>query len=339
MRNYFLLIAFVLLSLSCQKENDPANGSLPYGSLPVCDHYGSHADLGWISHFELASGPNYSLPTFNPSNSNQFIYQYHDNGTRQLRIYDISSNASFTVTDIPPLLSKPDWSSNDWVAFDNSADHQIWTVKISGDSLHQITNNVANLYPVWHTEGGRIYYLHSPVLAIPYFLFGQSNNTTTPDTILYDYAGYNDVSSNGIMVSRIVQGSSIQIGICDIYDDENLEFTGLIDLYEQEIYSLTGLTISPAGDKIYFTNYDNSEADGLFEYDINTQTLSKLIDHCLLNKVGSIDCSPDGNSLIMERFHRRLEFNDSGYFTGKVIENKVISLLDLSTMEETVLEL
>lgn len=337
MRNYISLIALVLLSVSCQKENEENEPA--YGSVPVCSHYGSHEDLGWISHFQLASGPHYSLPAFNPSNSNQFVYQYQDNGTRELRIYDISSNNSFTVTEIPPLLSKPDWSINDWIAFDNSANYQIWSVKISGDSLRQITNNVANLYPVWHTEGDRIYYLHSPVLAIPYFLFGQSNNATTADTIHYDYAGYNDISLNGIMVSRIVQGSSIQIGICDIYDELSLEFTGLIDIYEQELYSLTGLAISPMADKIYFSNSNNSEKGGLFEYDLNTQILSKLIDHCLLNKIGSIDCSPDGNSLIMERFHRRPEYTESGNFTGKIIENKVISLLDLSTMEETILEI
>jgi Tol biopolymer transport system component len=324
MKNVLIFFIIAISLISCRKDKHSA---LIKGE---CDSNGK-IEIPYYQYSFVYSGAQYMKAAFNPNNSNEFAYHYRNGVVFELRTFDVSTKEHRTIATSVNLLSKPSWSTLGKIAFDNAFNYHIWVVNQNGDSLTQITHNTANLYPAWSPDGMRLIHYYSPVLGYPYYLLSSNQTLELLDTIKYDYAGYSAIASAGAIASHISQGSSIQVGISSINEGSNLEYSILVDLKEKELGTLTSLSISPSGETVYFTSYVNSENDGLFAIDVNSGTLSRIKEHCLFNVIQSVDCSPDGKHLLLERRSQKLEYSEDGQFMGRILIEARLYLLDLQT--------
>lgn len=331
MKNACLYFVIAISFFSCRKEK-------PHSDVSGQCHSFGLVEIPSPSYF-VSSGPQYSKPAFNPNDPNEFVYQYKNGSEAELRIFNIATQEQRTLMASVNLISKPTWSTQGKIAFDDASNYQIWLIDENGDSLTQHTDNTSNLHPAWNPEGTKVFYTYSPDLGYPYFLLSHNHGAGEPDTVLYDYAGYNVISPSGVIASRISHGSSIQVGVGNISVDSNLEYSVLVDIYEQSLGSLTSLSISSDGNSVYLTCIANSEKDGLYVVDVNSGSLEKLKEHCFFDIIQSADCSPDGQHLIIERKSQKMEYTDKGQFTGKILVQSRLYLLNLQTGEEELIEI
>jgi len=324
MKNFFIYFIAIATLISCRKDKQD-----PFVS-GQCDSFGQ-IQIPYYQYSFVYSGPQYMKAAFNPNNANEFAYHYRNGNEFELRTYNIATKEHRTIVTSVNLVSKPSWSTLGKIAFDDGFNYQIRVVNKNGDSLTQITHNTANLFPAWSPDGMQLIYNYSPVLGYPYYLLSHNLVSELPDTIMYDYAAFNAIATSGAIASKISQGPSIQVGISSINETSNLEYSILADLYEKKLGTLTSLSISPSGNTVYFTTYVNSEHDGLFAVEVTSGMLFRIKEHCLFNVIQSVDCSPDGQHLILERRSQKLEYSEDGQFLGRVLIEARLYLLDLQT--------
>jgi Tol biopolymer transport system component len=324
MKNFIVFGLVILTFISCRKDKQD-----PFVS-GQCNSYGQ-VQIPYFQYYFEFSGPQYMKPSFNPNNPNEFVYNYIFGAEMELRTFNILTKEQRTLASTVNLASKPSWSSQGKIAFDDAINYHIWIIEENGNNLTQLSNNTANLFPAWSPDGNQLYYAHSPVLGIPYYLFSHNVVSEEVDTILNEFAFHNNISSTGIITSQITQGSSVQIGTGCINEGADFEYYIVVDVYESSLGSINSLAVSPSGNTVYITSYANSEFDGLFAADVNSGVLFKIKEHCLFNVVHSVDCSPDGKHLILERRSQKLEYSEDGQFMGRVLMEARLYLLDLQT--------
>ena len=72
-------------------------------------------------------------------------------------IYFINPDGTNKRLFLSGLCYYPDWSPDgEWIVFSNGA--QIWKIKVTGDSLTQLTFEGRNFYPDWSPDGKKIAY-------------------------------------------------------------------------------------------------------------------------------------------------------------------------------------
>lgn len=331
MIKYQILILLISLGVVGCKD-DPT---------PNCNDF-PHMDISWFSHERFQ----YKTPYCNPNNSNEFVYNFFDYESAEFKLmkYDIGSKTKTELADNVYIITQPRWSRKGWIAFDNMKDpgsYQIWIVKENGDSLTQRSQSLANLYPVWNSDGNELYWNHSPVLGIPYYFVKQDINTSVLDTVLENgdpyngYAGSNDVSSNNKLLSRTSINNTNHIGIADL-NSSTISFSSLVNL--EAIYNMDrpdGLCWSSDGQYAFYT----FNGVGLFKINTSNGQIVKLMTFCDSKRYTSLSSSSDGKYLVAERVDAHLEHNANGGTTGKIIENSSIYLIDISTLEEIKVEL
>jgi len=280
----------------------------------------------------------FQKPYLNPTNENEFVYQYINTSENefQLKKYNLSTDNSVIIVDEVELLTQPSWSSAGWIAFDNIDDYEIWTTSESGDSLSQLTESPFNLFPSWNAEGNELLWQSSFNLGVPYFIVNQSIGSNLVDTTHEGFTRYHQISALDILAAEIYIDGEGHIGISPI---DSIEFQSVFNLAAFDLMGNSYMTWDSTGQFIYFSVYNNSEADGLFRLDVNTGIHEKLIDYCESKRYDYLTCANSGNYLIAERVDSYLIEDTSGIPTGEIRLNSSIYKIDLNTLVETKIEL
>ena len=323
MQKLIYIISFFFL-LSCTKDKVPVPGScveLDYTGFPP---------ISYISH----PGEQFIKPSVNPNNENELVYYYRSNSDQEYKLFSYNVNTQEKIellSEIKPI-SPPKWNNKGWIAFDNGVDYHIWVVKSNGDSLQKISQNSACLYPAWKSNGNALYWTYSPVLGIPYYLLKKKLSVVQPDTILYDYTAYNNISYDGKLLAQFYFNNQRYLA----YSDENaIDFIPLINLEQEGLVGLTGLCWSADGKSVYFSVY----LDGIYKLDIESKNYVKLVETCNSRYYNSLSASPNNVDLIVERVDRTLGKYPAGNYNGDVIEKSTIWKINTLTLEETKIEL
>ncbi len=334
-----LFAVVIVLYSSCKKDPRPPLD----GYLPCVDENFIPPPPGLIQT-TYQEGAQYTLPVFNPNNPNEFAYQHFENDVYQLRRHNIQTGADVLLVNDVDLISKPSWSSSDWIAFDSYPLYRIRAIHARNETMVQISNEIYGLYPLWMPDGDELMYQYSPVLGIPYYLikidFDEGVVSEVPaDTLFNGPHQAMSIASN----APLIAGKFETIGDYFLgYSSTELDALNLDHVVIPNIHVLINIfstCIAPDGSAIYFTTYLNNPDDGLFKVDVASGTLEKVLGHCRFEQITDIDCSPDGNHLIMVRQHERFGYHENGQPDGKIYQQSRIYLLNLNTGEEELIEI
>lgn len=324
-----IFLSMVLGMISCRKDK-----VIPSPSGDCQDFEIDQSFLGATIYSE--DGEQFKTPCFNPINGNEITFFFKDQASGEFALYkyNISNKQKIKITDAV-IYGQPKWSKKGWIAytrispFSGYVDH-IFIVKDNGDSLRQFTITKSNLYPAWSVDGNFLYWQYSPFLGYPYYLLKQGVNSNQTDTVFYDYAGFNDISKDDILVSRISPTPSQNIYISTT-SLNNFNFENQIGI---GFTSIEGLSWHPNGTDFFYSEYVNG---GLKKFNINTKQFQTIFCHCDSKYYRSPSCSPDGMKLAVERVNQEMEYDNNGNFTGKILMKSKIVLIDLHTLSETVI--
>lgn len=318
------ILVFILFSCTKDKVPDPDNCTdLDYSKLPPIN-------------FFAEDGEQYKAPCINPINENEIVYYYRNPSSQTFKLikYNMETRERIELANDIVLIGSPKWNKSGWLVFDNSEDYNIWIVKDNGDSLKKITQNTANLYPTWKSDGTSLVWLYSPVLGYPYYVLKQNLSAAGPDTIYNDYAAYNTISNDGKLVSALYVGSQLHLMSTD---ESNLEYVPLLNLESNNLSNLKSLCWSHDSKFIYFCVTGNNS--GIYRLNIQTKVYTKLIEVCNSRSYTSIACSPNNIDIYVERVDNRLEKNMQGNYTGKILQTSGIYKINTTTLEERKVDL
>lgn len=279
----------------------------------------------------------YMSPCFNPNNVNEFVYSYEDKvlGVNQLIVYNTFTEEKTIIVTNVKIISQPKWSVQGWIAFDNvyNGNYQIWKVKSDGDSLEQLSTNLYNLFPTWDASGNNLYYQHSSNLGVPYYTVRQGLYSSQIDTVYNGFTGYIDISQQNRMFAKYYVGSTTHFGATSL--NSSLNFFSLINADENNFVGLTGTSWSSAGNEVYFSCVNGFESSGLYRMNASSGNYDQLVEYCDNRHYKIISCSPDDNSLIVEKVMSKLILNGNNEPTGEIRRQSKIYLVNLITFNET----
>jgi hypothetical protein len=115
------------------------------------------------------------------------------NGFNQIFTYNVKTQQKKVLGNAGPFL--PSINKNGWVVY-STADNNIYRIKANGDSLQQLTNNLASMAPKWDYSGTAIIYFQEATIGTPAssmvkLKFGSSNNNYVYPTSLPHHASFN----------------------------------------------------------------------------------------------------------------------------------------------------
>jgi len=338
MKKHICLLIIIIVCMSCKK--DP---------LPPHEGYLSCVDENFIPSpvdvpITYLEGPQYTMPSFNPNNSNEFAYQRFENGVYQLRRHNLQTGEDVLLMNNINLISKPSWSSTDWIAFDSYPNYHIRAVHARDETIVQISDELYGLYPLWVPDGDQLMYTYTPVLGNPYFLirkeFDNGQVLAAPvDTLFYGWHRRMSVAKNAPIIAGRFQDDGIsQLAVGNT---ENEPFTPSVpvELNNHMLYSILSVSVAPDGSTLYFSTYLNNPDDGLFRIGVTSGIFEKIVGHCRFEQITDIDCSQDGNHLIIVRQHERFGYQDNGQPDGKIYQQSRIYRFNLQTCEEELIEI
>lgn len=340
MKRLAILLCLIVLSSSCKKDPPPPREA---GYLPCVNGEFIPAPPGLI-HMTYQDGAQHTLPMFNPNDPNEFVYQHFENGGYQLRRHNIQTCENVLLMDNVNLISKPSWSRTDWIAFDSYPLYRIRAIHARDLTSVQVSDEIYGLYPMWAPNGDELLYQYSPVLGIPYYLirigFDEGVVSELPaDTLFNGPHRAMSVASN----APFITGKFETIGDYFLgYASTELGPLNLNSVDIPNIHLLINIfstCVTPDGSAIYFTTYLNNSDDGLFKVDVASGTIVKVLEHCRFGQITDIDCSPDGNYLIMVRQHERFGYGEDGQPNGNIYQQSRIYLLNLQTGVETLIKI
>lgn len=338
MKKYFSLLIIVIVCMSCKKDPLP----LREGYLP-CEN-GNFIPTPVDIPITYLEGAQHTLPAFNPNDANEFAYQHFENGIYQLRRHNIQTGENVLLMDNVNLISKPSWSSTDWIAFDSYPLYRIRAIHARNETIAQVSDEIYGLYPLWMPSGEEIMYQYSPVLANPFYLIRKGLNNgqvlaAPADTLFFGWHSRMAVAKNApIIAGRFEDGGISQLAVGNA-QNELFQPEVPVELNKHILYSISSVSVAPDGNTLYFSTYLNNPDDGLFKVDVASGTLDKVLGHCRREQITDTDCSPDGNQLIMVRQHERFGYHENGQPDGKIYQQSRIYLLNLQTGEEQLIEL
>jgi Tol biopolymer transport system component len=173
------------------------------------------------------------------------------------------------------FIGGPSWSSTGWIAITTFPDYQIWKIKSNGDSLTQVTHDPGtHYYPVWSPDGKRIIFSYNSHAR---FIDPQGN-------LIHDmsdsvgFLGGNVWSADGrkiMAVNYCIDGNT--------YETAPTKYGGSIPWFPDSRHMLLW------------------KEDGLYIWDIETDSEEKVKNHCSSKKYGSLAVSHDGKRIFASR--------------------------------------
>lgn len=276
----------------------------------------------------------FSAPSINPNNENEFIYEFEDkqSGIKQLIKYNILNGSKTVLLNNYSSMTSAVWGVNK-IAF--CPNYMLSIIENDGSNQTHIFTQMHNIFPAWDAAGENVYWQHAPILSSVLYLVKKNLQTGVLDTLAYSngqnygYAGYIDISTTNKLICETLINGSPFIGYSSL---DSIKFQGLVDTDHNDMQSLTDICWHPNGEDFYFT-VANGEGAGLFKMNINNPgEATKLISYCTSKHYVKIDCDPTGQYLIGERKVNYVQ-NNKNYSDSKIYK------INLNTLEETKIDL
>ncbi len=327
--SHILGLTICLCFSCCEEDNFLRAGGGDCEDFSLSNDFGTNA--------QLEADVQYAHPSFNPKNSNEFVYVYVDRqqGVSQLRKHNIGSGQWMVLTEMPlgttnEILGPPSWGSNGWILY-HSLGLDTWKVKDDGTELTRLTFTSRSQWPIWNStatlyNSGSVYDIYTLI---------QDDMGQIVDTLLID--------DNGQISGALRSDWSFDNRICTINgscDDGNARVIHF-EYGSQEIlhsYSSTNVVCGNGGVKdiawgsgghpteIYFTT-----DEGLYRVDVTTDKTCKIMHFCTSIAYETFSVAPQGAFILATRLSTRVIDEEA----WTIEFDRDIYKIDLATLAET----
>jgi len=303
-----------------------------------CEPFPQAGELGY---FFVEAGEQFTAPSFNPNNSNEFAYVSQIQGEpRKLMKYDIVSKVHTELSNSTQIIGTPVWDQNNWIAF-SAVGKKIWRIDGNGNNLQQITFEEKDILPNFYN--GDICYFRSRTYSN--FELDQNPN------LYYEYmmmiVDVNGIKLDSIEVENVVPNSYYQYWLYGDFKNDIVYFVGQdpgatntyygvysLNLITEEITSIETEYFSGVNINILDLEYANGRIycslnyGDLLEIDLSNNSVKALIKGCQTHFYKSLSASNDSSSLLAEKLiSKELE-------SGEIDQQHEIWQIDLITGKE-----
>lgn len=342
MKNYLKMFAVIgVLIASCKKDKTPFPFEPPYNDL---EHgwYTEDCTDSWPDHWVDSFSSNssfaedqvvFKVPKFNPSNPDEIVYYQinHNENLRQLVKYNLKTKQKTVLTEGLTITGEPAWGENGWIAFSTLPSRILYRVKDNGTELSTFTNNQSGIYPNWLGNDNKLIYtfLHSTSLRS---LFSHDMLTTTNDTIIYQNQPYNFSHKTTISLQRkiLMKANMMESSYFTFADLDSLTFTltPILDFTNFPAGNTEHFCWSHDSQHIYLAYYGTGD---IYRVHVATGQIEQLRSDCYGWWLQSIDASPDGKYLVVEKVNLRFTILPDGSASSVVRVRSHVTLIDLQT--------
>jgi hypothetical protein len=333
--------------LSCKKDlipiiTQPAYNDLEHGWIEEQDDT-TYQTIAWGN--QSVVGFQYRSPRFNPSNPDELIIvkQHFQENIHQLIKYNLKTKKQTILVDGMQILSGTSWtswSSSGWIAFVEASSLGLYMIRDDGSQLTLLSQSLTTRTPRWSPCGEFLYFFsmhssHSP------HLLKLNRSTFEIDTIYRRNVSDNPVFSNAKISSQYIMFGLSSFNGQLVYLKTNLQMP-----YD-EIEVIFNIDDFELGDTMFFSwasdenfvylSYANTGR--IYKVHLPSKEITLIRDRYHGTFTETVDASPDGKYLAVERVELRNRFI-SGVIdqTGSIRESK-IQLTDLSTGKIKILDL
>lgn len=354
---YQFLFCTILLTLitSCEKEEQPESNNenntnntshkdnLYTGSITDI----SQSDTNCFSYPGNYTFPTYehedqqfSYPTLNYENDQEIIYYYTNAPTseHQLIRYNLQTEQKVVLQNNVGIQSQPHWKNGTIVYND---EQKVTVIDENGGLTDQIQTNVRTQTPRIDEHNNRLIWgeINPNASNQPCLIRTYSLDTQTSQIYYTSGFGFNggfhfyiDFAPDGQMIfnrfnntlSYTVESTQSTVGVLDL---ESYFEVGLI----------RGLCWSRTSDALYFSVFDEEYGGGIYKLDFENNTLTRLVEHCPSKYYLNLSVSENDDFLIAQRMDSDRITDNQG--DTHFISNSTIYKINLSTLEETMLDL
>lgn len=343
MKNYLkIFVAFGVLITACKKDKtpfpfEPAYNDLEHGwyTEDCTDSWPDH----WVDSFNMNSyyiddHVVFKTPQFNPSNPDEIAY-YHINypeNIRQLVKYNLKTTEKTVLTSGITILGEPSWSKNGRIAFALLSNH-INLVSENGGAIEQITQIGSNLFPQWSPDGEYLYWGFSASAGQNRYYLRKDMSNAEIDTIYkrnfpnHPNFTYNKISRQNKLFAFSLFNNSTYLTVADLVSP----IESVNHLYQIEDFSpgsTTSFCWSHDSQHIYLAYYGTGD---IYRVHVETGQIEQLRGGCFGRWLHSIDASPDGKYLVVEKVNLRFTILPNGAASSAVRMQSHITLIDLQT--------
>jgi len=339
--NILFLVVFVGI-ISCKKDKTPFPFELPYNDL---EHgwYIEDCTESWPDHWVDSFNMNsyyvddhvvFKTPQFNPSNPDEIVY-YHINypeNLRQLVKYNLKTKQKTILSEGMTILGEPAWSTTGWLALATLA-HQIILIPENGGTTQIITQNGSNLFPQWSPDGEYLYWGFSASIGQNRYYLRKDMSNSEIDTIYkrnfpnHPNFAHNKISRQNKLFAFSLFNNSTYLTVADL--DSPIESVN--HLYQIEDFSpgsTTSFCWSHDSQHIYLAYYATGD---IYRVTAATGEIEQIRSDCFGRWLHSIDASPDGKYLVVEKVNLRFTILPNGAASSAVRMQSHITLIDLQT--------
>lgn len=327
----FSNILFSLLFFSCKKENV---GHLSSSSSFQCENYDWTLPPGAIIPEVYEDSIQYRFPTVNPNNPFEVLYYKEDyiNDTYQLIKYNYQTQQSLVLLNNYPINNQPSWSVNGKIAY-QSLSGKIYIIDENGNNLTPIAVDYADFYPLWSSNGKSLLWIHVDELSQAKYLLRKNINTGIIDTLVHNTINSSFCLSNS---SQLLIKSGANFYSLDVSSGNNYTLNDFNLVTNQLPANTQGMTWHPDGTKFYVSKFIGQDYNdmGLFEVELSTGSVTKLMDFCDKRWYENIVCTPDGKNIIGQRVESYQQLNSQGVYTGIAYKYSSVYKINLQTLSE-----
>jgi hypothetical protein len=337
----YLCILLLVGVFSCKKDKTPFPLEPAYNDL---EHgwYTEDCSNSWPDHWVDSFNMNsyyvddhvvFKTPQFNPNNPDEIVY-YHINypeNKRQLVKYNLKTTEKLVLTDGLTINNEPSWGRNGWISFSTLPSRILYKVKDNGNELSLFSNNQSGIYPTWSPSENSVLYtfLHSPSLRS---LFRYNTSTEIIDTIIFQNQPYNfshktTISLQGKILMKANMLESSYFAFADL-ENPDFNLSPILDFMNFPAGNTDHFCWSHDSQFIYLAYYATGD---IYRVHVETGQIEQLRSDCFGRWLHSIDASPDGKYLVVEKVNLRFTILPNGWASSAVRMQSHITLIDLQT--------
>lgn len=342
MKNYLkIFVAFGVLIVACKKDKtpfpiEPAYNDLEHGwyTEDCTDSWPDH----WVDSFNMNSyyvddHVVFKTPQFNPSNPDEIVY-YHINypeSKRQLVKYNLKTKQKTILTEGLAIHGEPSWGSNGWIAFSTLPSRVLYKVKDNGSEFSTFSNEQSGIYPTWSVNDDNVIYtfLHSPSLRslFKYHILSEDVDTLVFQNQPYNFSHKTTISlQDKILMKANMLGSSY-FAFTDL-ENPNFELSPILDFMNFPAGNTDHFCWSHDSQYIFLAYYATGD---IYRVHVATGQIEQIRSDCFGRWLHSIDASPDGKYLVVEKVNLRFTILPNGWASSAVRMQSHITLIDLQT--------
>ncbi len=299
----FILWGLMLLTFACGQHTPPVIEPNPSIDSIECKEF--------VKIMEASGGYRddypedlYRYPCFNPENRNEFLYQkvltkqFRKN---ELRTHHLVSGENKLIQKDNYTTYAPKWGIEDWIIVNFT--NRVYRLKINGDSLKLLTP-LGGVHPCWYGNTTNFVYL----TFLDTTFGGGLRMLDINGNILKHTPPFCDAKLDVSIHSQKVgygfpinEPSGFMYHEIRVRDFDNLAYQTVFrvrtDNEAGRRQEITSLKWNPINENELFWTC----IDGIFKVNIQTLKVVKIKDGCDSKRYSSIDISPDGAKVLVQR--------------------------------------